>query len=257
MFYSRGQAMLCQFEIIGRRGPLFSSSLHVGVISLLQLITLLKTKFMKTTILLITFGLVSATTFAQQSTVNAAGSGSSSSSVKTDKTNGKIGVTGTAGANGNSDAAGKTTEGAVKAVDKTKAAAKAKIKEAGNEAKSTVNSTNASASIQATSSVNGSANAGDKDNSALSVKSNNDVMLEKEVKGADAVKTMEKVENTATAGVEKTSSKIKAGSAQLKSAVKGNAGKTVSTVSTVKTALQTKPVKAAVHTKTIAGVKIR
>lgn len=61
---------------------------------------------MKTTILLMTFGLVSATTFAQQSTVNVTGSGSSSSSVKTDKTNGKIGVTEAAGAMANSDAAG-------------------------------------------------------------------------------------------------------------------------------------------------------
>ncbi|MGN6437215.1 MAG: hypothetical protein ACTHMM_11805 [Agriterribacter sp.] len=216
---------------------------------------------MKTTILLITFGLVSATTFAQQSTVNATGSGSSSSEVKTDKTNGKIGVTGTAGAMANSEAAGKTAEGAVKAADKTKAAAEAKIKEAGNEAKNTVKNTNASASIQATSSVNGSANAGDNGNNALAVKSNNDVMLKKEIKGADVVKAVEKVENTAAAGVEKTSGKIKAGSAQVKSAVKSNAGKisgkTVSTVATVKTALQAKPVKAAVHTKTITGVKIR
>jgi hypothetical protein len=210
---------------------------------------------MKTTILLITFGLALATTFAQQSTVNATGSGSSSLSVKTDKTNGKVGVTGTAGAKANSDVAGKTAEGTVKAVDKTKAAVEAEVKKAGNEAKSTVN-TNASASIQATSSVKGSENAGDKDNNALSVKSNNNVMLKKEIKGADAVKAIEKVENTAVTGVEKTSSKIKAGSARVKSADE-TSGKTVSTVSTVKTRLQTKPVKAAVHTKTITGVKIR
>lgn len=213
---------------------------------------------MKTTILLMALGLASTTGFAQQATLKAKESAGSSSTITAEKTAIKTSVSGNGEAAIHSDAAVKKT---TEAVQKTKSAAETKITETGNEAKSAVNNTNASVSVQTNSSLNGDINAGNKNNDVLSVKNNSDVMLQKEIKGASVMTAEQSLESAAVNGLHKTSKEVKAGSVKATSAIRSNAAKIsgtgLSAGSSVKSALKTKPLNAVVGSKTIAGLKIR
>lgn len=188
-------------------------------------------------------------------------SAGSANNVMAKNADGETIVTGNGEATLSSDQAGKAAKKTAEVVQNTKATAEGAINGVGNRAKDVVNNTNAFVSLQATSSSEGAVNTSNKDNNALSVKHNSAMMLEKEIKGENIVKAEQKLENTAVNGLQKTDSRIKAGSAKAQSDIKSNtqavSGTAVSAKSSTKTMLKSKPVKAAVNTKTITGVKIR
>jgi hypothetical protein len=213
---------------------------------------LLKTKFMKTTIFLITLGLVSTTTFAQQSTVKVAEATNASSSIKAENTGAATGGTQNAAASVNATA-GEAAKETSKIAQSTKSAAEQRLNQASTNTKNKVSNTNANVSVQAAT----SANAGD--NNAVSHSTNTDVILQKNIKGADIVKTEQKLENSSTSALQKTGTSMKETSASSQSALKSNtnkiSGKTIAARSTGKTALKTSSVNAAAHTRVMTGIK--
>lgn len=213
---------------------------------------LLKMKFMKTTIFLITLGLVSTTTFAQQSDVKVAQNTTVSSTIKTEKTDAKATVA------QNAEAAAKTTAGeaakeGTKIAQSTKSTAENRLNQAGSKTKNAVNNTDVSVAVRTTSSADVN------DSKALSVGNNSDVTLQKNIKGADVGKTEQKVESDGTNTLQKTNSNMKAVSARSQSTLKSNtnaiSAKAVSTKSSITTAVKPKPVNASTHIKAIAVVK--
>ena len=171
---------------------------------------------------------------------------------------GKFTITGNGEATISADDVEKTGKKIAEVARDTKDAAEGAVSEAGNKAKAIANNTNASVSLQAISSSDVDAK---KDNNALSVKNNSDVMMEKEIKGENIVKAEQKLENTAVAGLQKTDKSIKSGLANAQSNIKNTtdpvSNRTVAAKSGVQTILKSKPVKAAVNTKTITGLQIR
>ncbi|MFT3750476.1 MAG: hypothetical protein QM768_19340 [Agriterribacter sp.] len=211
---------------------------------------------MKTTILSIAFGLITTTIFAQESNVNSSGSLSAVQAVKADK----VAANGNAEAILSAEAPGKVIKKTKKAIHKTKSGAETTLKETSDVTKEAVSNTNASASVQSKSSLNSTATPGNNNNAALSVKSKNSVTVEKEIKGKDVAKAAGKVEVTADGGLKKAGSKIKTSSAEMQSALKSEGTMTAKPLSAkpaVTTILKSRPVKAGIRTKAIAGVRIR
>ncbi|WP_114791418.1 hypothetical protein U0035_00840 [Niabella yanshanensis] len=178
--------------------------------------------------------------------------------VMVESSEGKSTITGNGEATISADHVEKTGKTIAELAQDTKDAAEGAVNEAGNKAKVIASNTNASVSLEAISS---SGVAVKKDNNALSAKNNIDVTMEKEIKGENIVKAEQKLENTAIEGLHKAEKTIKSGSANAQSHIKNTTDpvskSAVAAKSGVQTMLKSKPIKAAVNTKTITGLQIR